>query len=188
MVGRGHNSTRPRRIMDAPSNVQRGECCSIKREGGGTTIPDTEGSYPLQPRHSGRRQKHHVGGRGHKSTRPRRIIPPSLNVQTGECCSIKRDGRVTTVPDPEGSYPLQTRHSGKKQKHHVGERGHISTRPRRIIPSATSSKWEKQPYHEAGRGHNRTRPLRIICSTPSSRRKKTAASRGREGAQPYQTP
>ena len=133
--GRGHNSTRPRRIIPStPSskrkkqryqeggregaqqyqttkdhtlhlNVHTGECCSIEREGGGTTVPDTVGSYPLQPRQSGRKQQHHVGGRGHNSTRPRRSYPrPSR--QTGECCSFKREGGGTAVPDPVGSYPL----------------------------------------------------------------------------------
>ena len=151
--GRGHNSTRPRRII------------------------------PSTPSSTGEKQPYHDRGKGHNRTRPRRVLPSTP--------SSKRE----------------------KQQYQEGGRGHNSTRPRRIIPSTTSSKWETQPYRErgggttvpdpvgsyctpssrqqyreGGRGHNGSRPRRILPSTESSTRENAAVLRDREGGQQYQTP
>ena len=131
MCGRGHNRTSPRRIIlsitlskrettayarevaqayQAPEDhtlhfdVQRGERCSIKREGGGTTVPDPVGTYPRPSRQTGDAAVSRGRERA-QHTRPRKILP-STPRQSERNRSIKRGGGGTTVPDPVESHPL----------------------------------------------------------------------------------
>ena len=60
------------------STVETRQYSSIKRNGGGTTVPDPVGPYPPLHGQNETIQTSHEGGRGHNSTRPRRTIPSVL--------------------------------------------------------------------------------------------------------------
>ena len=146
--GRGHNSTRSRRIL--PYSPRRsGRNRSIRRGGGATTVPDPVGSHPLPFVKAGetavsrgregsqayQAPENHtlhfdvqtgepcsIQRKGGGTTVPDPVGPyPRPSCQTGECCSIKREGEGTTVPDPVGSYPIPLVEAGETAVSGEGE-------------------------------------------------------------------
>ena len=106
VVGRGHNSTRPRRII--PSTYPAtGIKLQHQKKGGGTTY-QTPSDHTLYPSSKRVKPQYEERGMVHNSTRPCRIIP-STTRQGGRNNSIKGEGGGKTVPDPVRSYPLLPR-------------------------------------------------------------------------------
>ena len=95
----GGGTTVPNPIRSYPLPfLQTGENSSITWAGGGTTVPDLVGPFPPLERPNGRMLPCSERGRGHKSTRPRRILPSITLSKRGKTAGSRGRGGAQQYP------------------------------------------------------------------------------------------